>query len=129
MDQAPIIQDGRTLVPLRAIFEALGAQVEWDAETQTVTAGKRLDNISLTIGKNELTKNGEATALDVPAQIIEGRTMVPARAISEALGAKVEWNAEVQMVTIESAKSGDHASTDKYLTEQVKTEDLSLIHI
>lgn len=126
MDQPPVIQDGRTLVPLRAIFEALGAEVEWNADTQSVFADKRLDTISLTIGENKLFINGEETALDVPAQIIEGRTMVPARAISEALGAKVEWNADIHQVTIVSNQS-THAMSDKYLTSQGKSADGSTV--
>jgi len=99
-DQPPIIEDGRTLVPLRAIFEALGATVEWDQSTQTVTAVKGDITIILKIGDSFLTKNGERVALDVPAKIVGSRTLVPARAVAESFGADVQWNQAARTVTI-----------------------------
>ncbi len=99
-DQAPAIVEGRTLVPLRAIFEALGASVEWDNVTKTVTSEKDGVSISLTIGSNTLFKNDEAKELDVPAQILNGRTMVPARAIAEAYGVEVAWDAATRTVVL-----------------------------
>lgn len=99
-DQEPTIVEGRTLVPLRAIFEALGASVEWDGATSTVTSQKDSTTISLTIGSNVLYRNGEAKTLDVPAQIMNGRTMVPARAVAEAYGVKVDWDGYTQTVIL-----------------------------
>ena len=99
-DQPPIIQDGRTLVPLRAIFEAMGADVAWDSNTQTVTASRGTDVITLSIGSNTLYKNNEAVTLDVPAQIMNDRTLVPARAVAESFGATVEWDGNTQTVMI-----------------------------
>ncbi len=99
-DQPPIIQDSRTLVPLRAIFEAMGASVEWNGETKTVTANRGSDTVSLTIGSNTLYKNDETVTLDVPAQIVNDRTLVPARAVAESFGAFVDWNSETQTVII-----------------------------
>ncbi|MBO5370356.1 MAG: copper amine oxidase N-terminal domain-containing protein, partial [Clostridia bacterium] len=63
-DVLPTITDGRTLVPLRAIFEALGAKVEWNGETQTITATKDDKTVVLTIGSNEMTVDGETKTLD-----------------------------------------------------------------
>lgn len=94
------IVDGRTLVPLRAIFEALDMKVEWDSATSTVTAVGDGISIEMTIGKDEFYKDGDAIALDVPAQIIGERTMVPVRAISESLGCLVNWDGENQLVTV-----------------------------
>ena len=99
-DQPPIIQDERTLVPLRAIFEAMGASVEWDQETQTVTASRSSDTVSLTIGSSTLYKNDEVIMLDVPAQIVNERTLVPARAVAESFSAFVDWDGETQTVVI-----------------------------
>jgi len=99
-DQPPIIENGRTLVPLRAIFEALGATVEWEQSTQTVTAVKDDITIILKIGDAFLTKNGERIALDVPAKIVGGRTLVPARAVAESFGADVQWDQATRTVTI-----------------------------
>ena len=94
------IVEGRTLVPLRAIFEALGATVEWDPATKTVSSTRGEDSISLTVGSTTLVKNGEDVTLDVPAQIINSRTMVPARAIAEAYGVDVQWDAASRTVIL-----------------------------
>ena len=96
------IVEGRTLVPLRAIFEALGASVEWDNVTRTVTSVKGADTISLTVGADTFYKNDEPIDLDVPAQIINDRTMVPARAIAEAYGVEVAWDAATRTVILTS---------------------------
>ena len=99
-DVPPTIINGRTLVPLRAIFEALGATVEWDDATQTVTSEKGDTKISLTINSNIMTVNGEEKTLDVPATLIDSRTLVPLRFVSEALGCKVDWDGENNLVKI-----------------------------
>ncbi len=99
-DQKPMIINGRTLVPLRAIFEALNADVLWDGATSTVTAKKDNTEISLTIGSNQLYVNGIAKEIDVPAMIVSERTIVPARAISEAFNCQVNWEAQSQTITV-----------------------------
>ena len=99
-DQAPVLVDNRTLVPMRAILEALGAQVQWDDATQTVTAVKGDKTISLTIGQSSLSVNGNVKTLDVPAQLIGGRTMIPVRAVSEAFDCIVDWNNMFEIVII-----------------------------
>ena len=82
-DQPPIIQDDRTLVPMRKIFEALDAQVIWDEADQTVMAMHNEDIIMLQIGEAGLYKNGELVyTMSVPAQIINDRTLVPLRAVA-----------------------------------------------
>ena len=99
-DFPAIIVNGRTLVPLRAIFEALGATVEWDGSTQTVTSTLKGTTLKLTIGSNVLYKNGTPITLDVPAQLINNRTMVPVRAVSDAFGANVKWDGDTRTVYI-----------------------------
>ncbi len=102
-EQPPVIIEGRTLVPLRAIFEALGASVEWDGDTKTVTSVKGDVTVKLTIGSNVLYKNAETVELDVPAQIVgEGYTMVPARAIAESYGVTVNWDDATKTVLLTS---------------------------
>lgn len=98
-DAQPTIQDGRTLVPLRPVFEALGADVRWDEYTRTVTAIKAGTEIRLVTG-GQAYKNGSPVILDVPATIIDDRTMVPLRFVSEALGSMVAWDAATQTVNI-----------------------------
>lgn len=99
-DQNPELIQSRTLVPLRAIFEAMDAEVEWDQATKTATSTRNGVTVSITIGANEMYKNGEAIAVDVPAQILNNRTMIPVRVIAEAFGADVEWNASGRTVLI-----------------------------
>lgn len=99
-DQPPIIVNNRTMVPLRAIFEALGATVKWEAQTATVTSTRGDITISMTIGKAEMFKNGERKALDTEPQIVGGRTLVPVRAIGESFGVKVDWDAKTRTVIL-----------------------------
>lgn len=98
--QEATIVDGRTLVPLRAIFESLGASVEWDGKTKTVTSTLKDTTIRLTIGENKLYKNSTEVELDVPAKILNGRTMVPARAVAESFGVSVGWSAKNRTVVL-----------------------------
>ena len=100
-DVPPQIIDGRTLVPLRAIFEAMDATLNWDDATKTATATRGDLTISLTSNSKTAYVNGEAKELDVPATIIDGRFVVPARFISETMGAKVGWVAETRTVVID----------------------------
>jgi hypothetical protein len=82
---APIVENGRTFVPLRFIGESLGAEVSWDGPTQTATLTTSDKTISLVIGKSTMIVNDKVIAIDAPAQIKNGRTLLPLRAISEAL--------------------------------------------
>ena len=102
-DVNPVIENGRTLVPVRAVFEALGAQVDW--KDGKVFSKKGDTEIILPVNENVLIKNGEEIALDVPATITDGRTLVPVRAISEAYGCNVAWNAAKKTVVVVSDAS------------------------
>ena len=99
-DQPPVIVDDRTLVPFRTIFESLGATVEWVSSERKVLAKRGDTEISLIIDSNILNKNGAETKIDAPAKIVNDRTMVPARAVSEALGAMVDWDSVTRTVII-----------------------------
>ncbi len=99
-DQRPVIVNSRTLVPVRAIFEAMGAKVEWVAASGTVIATKGDTEIRLIIDENIMYKNGSPITLDCPAQIVNDRTLVPIRAISEALEAEVLWDDTARCVEI-----------------------------
>lgn len=101
-DVPPVNQAGRVLVPLRAIGEALGYDVGYDDATKTVTLTRASTSITLVLGSQEARVNGETQTLDVPAQAIAGRTMVPVRFVAEALGAQVEWDGVRKAVLIQS---------------------------
>ncbi len=102
MDVAPVIIEKRTLVPVRFISEALGANILWDPYTKKVTVifdGKWID---LWIGDDIMIVNGEAADLDVPPQLMSERTMLPLRTVAEALGLSVQWNNETKSTVIKS---------------------------
>lgn len=98
----PIIEDSRTLVPLRAIFEALGIDVTWNQSTKTATGTKDDKIIKLQIDNKIASINGKNVELEVPGRIINGSTLVPVRFIAESLGAEVDWNQKSQTVLIQS---------------------------
>ncbi|MHB8733439.1 MAG: copper amine oxidase N-terminal domain-containing protein [bacterium] len=101
-DQAPVIANGRVLVPLRGVFERLGAAVAWDPASQTVLAQRGAISVSLRIGSPQALVNGQAQLMDVPALLVGGRTMVPLRFVSQTLGADVNWDAATSAVQIAS---------------------------
>lgn len=98
-DTPPTIENNRTLVPLRTIFEELGAVVEWG--DNTVTAKKGNTVITLTIGSNEMKVNEKVVRLEAVAQIKNSRTFVPLRAVSEAFNNNVEWNGVKRIINID----------------------------
>ncbi len=102
-DQQPMInQDGRTIVPVRFVATGLGAYVSWDGQTQTVTISKGSDTIKLTIGEKQATKNGQVLTFDTSASIVNSRTMVPLRFVSEGLGAYVAWDGATKTVIVKT---------------------------
>jgi len=102
-DQPPAIIGGRTLVPARAVFGALGYEVYWDGASQMVTLVGDF-TIRMWIGHYNLEVVGHGLVpLDVPPQIVNGRTMIPARAVADAIGADVQWLDTQRLVTINLA--------------------------
>ena len=82
----PTVIDGRTMVPVRAIFEAVGANIDFDAETKTITAKKGDATVNMTVGTKVATVNNKEVQLDAPAVIVNGRTLAPARFVAETFG-------------------------------------------
>ena len=99
-DSQPYIKNDITMVPLRGIFEELEANVTWDQETLTVVGIRNTDVVVLQIGNEGAFVNGEKKILEQPAEVVDDRTMIPARFISESLGAEVEWDQENLTVNI-----------------------------
>jgi len=105
-DVPPVIEKGRTVVPLRAIFEALGAEVTWNPETRQVTAQKEGLTLDLTVGSREAywkgPKDGHMVSLEVPPRIMGDRILAPLRFVSETLGSRVDWDEATRTVRITS---------------------------
>ncbi len=115
-DVAPQVINNRTMVPVRKIFESLGANVEWNNNTQTVTSSKNSDVVKLTLDKDIMYVNDIEIMLDSPACVVEQRTLVPVRAVSEAFKCEVFWNSDNSTVYIttnpEICKSGHRWSKE-----------------
>lgn len=106
-DAKPFInKEERTVVPVRFIAEALGAEVDWNGETRTVLIDQDERHIELKIGAMEATVNSEIIKFDTKAEIYFDRTFVPLRFVSEALGSIVGWNGETRTVTIDTKTNG-----------------------
>ena len=113
-DQPPASIGGRLLVPLRGIFEALSADVLYDAATRSIKATKGTTVVQLQLGSRTALIDGRTVYLDVPADTVGGRTMVPLRFVSESLGADVKWNGATKTVVINSGGSnaGDNTGNN-----------------
>lgn len=122
-DQArPQMVGGRVLVPLRGVMEQLGAYVQWDASTHTVTATKAGTDIQLRIGDRSATVNGQPVTLDVPAMVVGGSTMVPLRFMGESLGADVRWDTSTSTVAINTANNAAVNANNYSPPTQVNTQ-------
>ncbi len=116
-DVAPFTQNDRTLVPVRFISESFGAKVGWDDATQTVTVNYGDKAISLQIGSNQMYVNGEAATLDVPANTYNSRTLIPLRALVEALGKYVHWDDRGLIIISDDSKPFDADTVNKMIAE------------
>lgn len=99
-DVPPVIKEGRTLIPVRAIMNGMGAEVKWDEATKTVTVTKGEITVVIALGSNIITINGVEQTMDVPAQLISNRTFVPIRFIAQALNMNVGWDEKTGTVEI-----------------------------
>jgi len=122
-DVQPQIIDSRTMVPMRAIFEALGAEVSWEDATRTAVSKKADTTVNITIGENRIVKNGTDIAIDVPAQIVDSRTLVPVRAVAEAFGCDVFWEAEQRIVRVVTVKLDAPVATEDDTTYVLQIGD------
>lgn len=95
-----VIVDGRTMVPVRGVFEQIGYSVDWDANTKTATLTKGSNTVEMTQGNMYFTYNGTQITPDVPQQIINGSFMLPLRAVGEAVNADVDWDAETKTASL-----------------------------
>jgi len=112
-----VMENGRVLVPMRSIFETIGASVNWDGTNNLITSAKGNTKIALQIGNKNMGLNGKLVALDVAPKIESGRTLVPVRVISESFGYKVNWDNSKSIVYIVSGNSNNPSS---YAPEEEK---------
>lgn len=103
-DVKPQIIDGRTMVPIRAIFEKMGAHVEWDGNTSTAICTKGNTIVKMTVNSTDMYVNQHLTKMDISPVVIDGRTLAPARYVAEAFGADVQWDPNTNSVLISSKK-------------------------
>ncbi|MBV8583541.1 MAG: copper amine oxidase N-terminal domain-containing protein, partial [Candidatus Eremiobacteraeota bacterium] len=97
---AALVRGGTLLIPLRSMFEQMGATVSYAAGTKTVTVSKPGAEVKVTVGKPEVVINGESRPLDVPPMIYQGTVLVPVRVISEGMGAYVQWVPDQHVVVV-----------------------------
>lgn len=120
----PIIRDDRTLLPIRAAAEAMGASVAWEEETQTTVLAKGDTIILLTIGSLVAYLNEEKQTLDTQPIILNDRTMLPVRFIAENFGYDVEWNGAAQIITITKINAAQDDTTTDKATDTGKEETM-----
>ncbi|MZP31385.1 hypothetical protein GTO91_16925 [Heliobacterium undosum] len=118
-DQEPVMLNERVMVPMRKIFETIGAAVKWDDATQSVIAVKGSKKVILIVGSPTAVVNGQVVSIDPPAQIINGRTLVPLRFVIESMGANVKWDGPSKKVTIatETGEAKANGSVDNPAAE------------
>jgi hypothetical protein len=123
-DTGPVVIGGRTLVPLRSIFEALGATVKWDADNNAIFCTKDKTSITLHIDNIKANINDKLITLDTPATVINNRTFVPLRFVAESLGASVNWLEDTQEVYITSPDDNTSAAAvnEKKIMEVLKNK-------
>ncbi len=141
-DSPAVLVGSRTMVPLRAISEKLGCDVDWNADTQTAEIKNEITAVYVTIDSDVMVKKtlaenkSEDIKIDAPAMLYKSRTLIPLRAVSEALDAKVEWDSEREcaLITTDSYKSCFGVVTEKgYVSEELGLEfiagnDMAMMH-
>lgn len=127
IDSKGVIIDGRTMMPVRGVFEELGFDVSWDNDTKTATLKRSIVTVKMTNGEKGFTVNGKEITPDVPQQIIDGRFMLPLRAVAEAIGANVDWDGATSTASISTGlKVGSvQVLTDDAEDSDEKTNDIS----
>ncbi|HAN09839.1 MAG TPA: hypothetical protein DCP90_04415 [Clostridiales bacterium] len=127
-DLPPVIKEGRTLIPIRALSEAYGFDVKWDAETKKITITKGDKVIELFVDSKEAFVNGEKVELDVPAKLYKvnkegSRTVVPLRFIIEQMGLNVKWDQETETIDIDDEKEVEVKDEDIIEQDATKLDE------
>lgn len=119
-DNPPVIEDGRTLIPMRALFESLGKSVTWNNDNQSISSG----NILLKLNSTIAFVGDKTVTLDVPAKLINEKTYVPLRFIAESLGATVNYDKNFNRIKITNSNNGDTNNKTIYGIELLNNKEL-----
>ncbi len=122
IDTAPVIIDGRTLIPVRGVSEAMGGNVNWNNDTKTVTITLGSNKVEMTIDSKTAYFNNKAQTLDVAPVVLNGRTMLPARFIAESFGFDVNWDNDTKTISITPRQE----TTTEITTVEESTETTTL---
>lgn len=125
---SPVIQNNRTLVPVRTIIEVIGGSVNWNGDIRTTTLVYNDSEIQLVIGSKSATLNGENAVLDTEPVIINGRTMLPIRFIAEGFGFNTEWNKETKSITITKTKETAANSQPEVIETQTENSKVLIAY-
>ncbi|WP_096202394.1 stalk domain-containing protein [Bacillus sp. FJAT-45350] len=125
-DQHPMIMNGYTMVPFRAIFEAFNAKVEWNSAERKVVAETENQQIILPIHSSTAIIDDNLATLEQPAILINERTLVPLRFVSESLGAYVSWNSETQTINIETSHEKVKSEEKQQVQTKLSVNNLSI---
>lgn len=124
-DTASVIKNSRTMVPFRALFEALGANdITWHEPTQTVTGSDGKIKVQLVIGSYDINVNGKTITMDTPPMIINSRTMIPLSFVSSSMGAKVEWNPKDYIATVTKSSPTKPVKENKDISKENTKNDM-----
>ncbi len=127
VDMKGVILENRTMVPVRGVMEELGYTVDWDADTKTATLKNDVNTVKITAGESVFYLNDTAVTPDVPQTIIEGRFMLPLRAVSEAVGAKVDWDGESKTAVISTEEKGEENVVEEVTENKANTKSVYVV--
>jgi hypothetical protein len=128
LEVPPFTLDGRTMVPIRFVGEALGAKIDWDQAAQKVTLTLQGTTVELWIDKSEARVNGKKVFMDVPAKIIKGRTMVPIRFVSESFNQEVSFDNATSTITITGKAVNQQQNSGDTSSNQTSGQDVSVFY-
>ncbi|MFI8687541.1 stalk domain-containing protein [Rossellomorea sp. NPDC077527] len=120
-DQPAVLMNYRTMVPVRGVFEKVGASLTWNNTTKTAVIKKDDTVVSMTVGKSTATVNGVSKTLDAPATIINSRTMIPLRFVGEAIGATIKWDSASRTAYISTSDQAEEPETPEEPTSNEET--------
>ena len=133
IDTAPVIIDGRTMLPVRGVSEAMGGNVDWNNDTKTVTITLGSNKVEMTVDSKTAYFNNNAQTLDVAPVILNGRTMLPARFIAESFGFDVNWDNHTKTISITPRQEATteittvEESTETTTVEKTESDSKSLV--